>query len=465
MANQELNISTRDVIIEEVTLIGSNGRSEDINTGTVFDVIRIYEDIFQHVITGSIQITDGVGLFTRLSLHGNEFIKIKFRVPGEGLGNPDVRFDKVFRIYKCSDKRPLENTQMQRYELFFCSEELIFANQITLSRKLREGGARDHVLSICRKDLKINRKKLYPSHFEVAMGTSDLILTQYKPFEAIEYICSRAYNENESTFLFFENRDGFNFTSIEKMVKREAIINYVYPTAKMTYNPSNAAHTNYNQISKFTYPKVFNTLETTASTAHNGRLLTLDLITQSYKKYDYSHLSAGSRKMLMDTAAPNSPASKLSFPYNNAQNRNGKAIYEEYGTEVNYCLTNKGNGNLDYFRNKTVRSIDTSVERTLLQRKAQLNFLTNSQLECIVPGNPLLTVGRMVEFYLPAFMPQDANNRRIDNYLSGKYLVTRVCHVIAGQTLQTKLTLSKNCLNDNLDNFVDNQNYKDARDF
>lgn len=464
MANPELNTSTRDVIIEEVTIIGSNGQTEDINTGTVFDVIKIFEDIFSHVITGSIQITDGTGLLTRLNMHGNEFIKIRFRLPGEGLGKASSRFEKTFRIYKCSDRRPLDKTQMQRYELFFCSEELIFSNQLTLSRKLREGSVRDHVISICRKDLKINRKKLIPSHFQSTMGTSDLILTQYKPFEAIEYLCSRAYNENESTFLFFENKDGFNFVSIEKMVKAESIISFFYPTAKTTEDQADAGFKNFNKVMQFNYPRVFNSLETTATTAQNGRLFTLDLITQSYKKYDYSYFSPNTRRMLMDTAVPGSSPQKLSFPFNDATNRNGKAIYEEYGTEVNYCLTNKGNGNLDYFRNKAFRSTDTSVERTLLQRKAQLNLLRNSEVECAVAGNPMLTVGRMVNFELPAFMPEGPNKRKHDNYLSGRYLITRVCHVLTGQSLQTKLTLSKNSFDDNLDGFVDNQNYKDARD-
>lgn len=465
MANPELNTSTRDVIVEEVIIIGSNGEAKDINTGTIYDVIKIYEDIFQHVITGSIQITDSIGLFPTLSMHGNEFIKIKFRLPGEGLGNPDVKYEKSFRIYKCSDRRPMGKNQAQRYELHFCSEELIFSNQITLSRKLREGSVRDHAISICRKDLKINRRKLIPSNFEPSMGTSDLILSQFKPLEAIEYLCTRAYNENESTFLFFENRDGFNFMSIEGLVKRPSLITLNYNTAKITEDQNASAYKNQNAIMEFNYPKVFNVLENTGRTAQNGRLFTLDLITQSYKKYDYSYATPYTKKMLMDVAQPNSPGGKLSFPFNNAKNRNGKTIYEEFGTEVNYCLTNKGRGNLDYFVNRAVRSVDTSVERTLLQRKAQLNLLRNSEVDCMIPGNPLITVGRMVEFTLPAFMPENANKRMTDPYLSGRYLVTRVCHVIAGPNLQTKLTLSKNSLNDNLDNFVENQIYKNARDF
>lgn len=454
------NTSAKDIVIERLTLIGSNGETFDISQGGLVDAINIYEDLFMPVITGTMQITDGTGLFPKLSMHGNEFLVITFVRPGEGKGIPDEKYDKTFRIYKCDNKRPY--MQSQRYVLHFCSEELLFNNQITLSRKLKNGVSTDHVLRICRNDLKVNRKKLKPSNFERSLGPTEFILTQYKPFEAINYLCTRSYNTNESTFLFFENREGFNFLSIETLVKREAIIPLQYSTAKVTQDQTTSAFANYNAVIDFNFARVFDVLDNTKNTSHNGRLFTLDLITQTYKKYDYSYLNEYTRKMLMDTG---SNAAKVSFPFNNAKNRNNKSLYEEYGTEINYWLTNKGHGNLEYFQTRGIRSIDTDVERTILQRKAQLNQLRNSEVECIVPGNPALSVGKMVEFELPVFTQETDNSRMKDPFLSGKYIITALCHSIAGSTLETRLTLSKNSYNDNLDSFSDSQNFKRARDY
>lgn len=463
MADVNTNTSSRDVTIEQLKLIGSNGETFPIDQGGFVDIINIYEDLFMPVITGTIQITDGAGIFPMLSMHGNEYLLITFTRPAEGSGIPEQKYTKTFRIYKCENKRPYEKNQAQRYVLHFCSEELVFSNQTTLSRKLKSGSATDHVLRICRTDLKVNRKKMTPSNFERSLGQTELMLTQYKPLDAIQYLCSRAYNSNESTFLFFENKDGFNFLSIENLIKRESIIPLQYSTAKITQDQKTSAFANYNAVIDFNYSKVFDVLEGTKGTAHNGRLFTLDLITQKYQKYDYSYYNEYNRRMLMDS---NNIAGKVSFPFNDARNRNNKTLYEEYAGSINYCLTNKGQGNLQYFQDRAVRSVDTNIERTLLQRKAQLNLLRSAEVECVVPGNPGLTVGRMVEFQLPAFMKENDNKRMTDPYLSGKYIITALCHTIVGSTLQTRLTLSKNSVNDNLDSFnANSENFRKARDY
>lgn len=460
MDNTNTNTSSRDIVIESLRIISSSGQPQDIVK--IVDSINIFENMFLPVITGNMQITDGVGLFTTQNIHGNEYLEIIFRRPAEGKGEIEQKYSKVFRIYKCDNKRPYEGTQNQRYVLHFCSEELIFNNQITLSRKLKSGTATDHVLRICRNDLRINRKKMVPSNFERSLGQTELMLTQWKPLDAIDYLCKNSYNTNESTFLFFENKDGFNFMSIERLVTRDVIIPLKYNTAKITKDQTTSAFENYNAVMDFNYSRVFDILGQTKNTSYNGKLFTLDLITQNYKEYRYSYLNEYTRRMLMDS---NNIASKVSFPFNNARNRSNKALYENYDTEINFWLTNAGNSNLDYFRNKNFRSIDTNVERTLLQRKAQINQLINSEVDVVVPGNPGLTVGKMVEFELPAFMPEGPNKRMTDPYLSGKYIITALNHTIVGSTLQTRLTLSKNSYNDNLGRYdIGNVDFNKARD-
>jgi hypothetical protein len=74
MDDTSKNTSAKDVVIERLSLIGSNGETFDISQGGFVDMINIYEDLFMPVITGTIQITDGTGIFPKLSMHGNEFL-------------------------------------------------------------------------------------------------------------------------------------------------------------------------------------------------------------------------------------------------------------------------------------------------------------------------------------------------------------------------------------------------------
>jgi hypothetical protein len=454
MADTNTNTSTRDVVINTIDIVNSAGQKESVKEG-MFNVLNIYENIYSPTITGSIQIIDGINLYSKLKLHGNEYITISFNRPNENL--EDQKYKKTFRIYKVTDRKPLPKRQAQTYVLHFCSEELIFSNQITLSKKYADATSTNYVYSICKDILKINSKKLPLSNFESSLGTSEYILTKYKPFEAIEYITKNSFNFNESTFLFFENRDGFNFKSIEKLFENKVVNTLDYNTAKMTNEQDTAAFSNSNDVNNFKFEKTFDILDNTSKPTYSGKLLTLDLITQKYADYNYSHVNGLSRNSLIDGV----------FPINDAKNRNEKTMYEEYDGQINYWLTNYNQTNKQYFISKNVRVVNTNIERTLLQRETQLNMLKNTELHCIVPGNQFYTVGYLVEFNVPAFIPGQKSERANDPYYSGKYLITGVRHVITPSGgMQTALRLSKNSTAISLGQAKDSDgNYRKARGY
>ena len=119
-----VNTSSRDAVILELKLVSYNGKVADLLDK--FNAINIYEDIFQSVVTGTIQLVEGINLFSEHAIHGNEYIYITFGRPGE-IGFSE-RYTKVFRIFKVSDREKSGNGQIQTYVLHFCSEELIFSN-------------------------------------------------------------------------------------------------------------------------------------------------------------------------------------------------------------------------------------------------------------------------------------------------------------------------------------------------
>lgn len=452
MADINNNTSTRDVIIHELSIINSLGEVKDITS--LFNVINIYEDVFMPVVSGSIQLIDGVDLFSSMGLHGNEYLYISFSRPGQSAS--DQKYKRTFRIYKATERKPAGKTQAQSYVLHFCSEELLFSNQLTLSRKLTGKNSRNYAVNICIYDLKVNRKKLNVNNFENSFGSTNFMLTRYKPLEALEYLASQSYNENESTFMFFENKDGFNFISLEGLFKREVITKLNFNTAKLTQEQSTAPFANANDINDFRFNTSFDVLSNTKNSAYNGRLFTLDLITQKYKKSDYSLVNSFNKRIMMDGF----------FPLNNAKNRNEKAIYEEYETQIDYWLTNKGQTNNPYFVSKGFRVVETGVEKTLMQRRVQLNLLRSTELNCIVPGNPFYSAGYLVEFDMPAFTPSTEGERTIDPYHSGKYLITAVRHTITpSDGLQTVLTLCKNSIAAPFDLATEREEFRKARNF
>jgi hypothetical protein len=139
------------------------------------------------------------------------------------------------------------------------------------------------------------------------------------------------------------------------------------------------------------------------------------------------------------------------FPFNDATNRNNRALYEEFDSGINYWLTNKGQSNAPYFISKGVRSNDTFIEDYLVQRKMLIDAINTNELHCEVPGNPQYTAGFTLDVNIPAFTQNFKNERVNDPYHSGKYLITAVRHVIVPGSLQTVLELSKNSISSPLD--------------
>jgi hypothetical protein len=434
-----------DVVIYRLLLVNSQGTVKDLTK--TFDSISIFEDIFAYGISGTITIQDGNDIPGEMEIHGNEFITISFGRPG---ATEKERYSKTFRVYKISDRQPLKN--IQSYTIHFCSEEIIFSNQMTITKTFKDSGYTGYVREICGM-LRINGLKLNPGNFENAQGTNNVTLTAQKPFDAIDLFAKYSFNDNNSTFLFFENRDGFNFLSLDALFARAPITKLKYSQAMQVLDQSKSPFQLINEIQKFRFPSTFDIMKNVNHGAYSGTLYTLDLITQKYTRRGYS-LTQLSPKNFTDGL----------IPVNAAKNRNEKSMLEEFGSNVNYQLTNLEQKNSPYFVSRIERPLPTNIERTLMQRKMQLALLENASLECMIPGNVFMTVGAMVEFDMPSFTRNEESSRYLDPFMSGKYLIASVRHVVQqGGKYNTVVKLVKNSSSAYYSNGTDSENYKKVR--
>ena len=441
-----VNTSTRDAVILELKLVSSNGTVADLLDK--FNAINIYEDIFQTVVTGTIQLVEGINLFSEHVIHGNEYLYITFGRPGE-IG-PSERYTKVFRIFKVSDREKSGNGQIQTYVLHFCSEELIFSNQQKISRAYNGSNTSEYVGNICLFDLKCQFSKLVD--FENSSGPTDFVLTRKRPLDAIQFFAERSFSPSLSPFVFFENKNGFNFISLQSLYKRDPITTIQFNTAKFTDEREKAPFLNSTNINKFKFNKNFDVAQATKQGLYSSKLFTLDLITQKYTENKISLLNELNTDVMIDGF----------FPFNDATNRNNKALYEEFDSGVKYWLTNKGRSNQPYSISKRFRDNDSFIEDYLAQRNMQIELINNSELHCVVPGNPQYTAGFTLNLKIPAFTRNLENERVFDPYYSGKYLITAVRHVLVPGSMQTILELSKNSIKTSL-GLASGNEYKKAQ--
>ena len=420
--------SAKDNLIEKIEIISPSGKIENITFH--FDVLSIFENIYSPVVTGYIQITDAINLYSQIGFNGTEYIRIKFKKPGD-----ETSYLKTFRIYKSTGRQPSERNQSQIYVLHFCSEEMIFSNQQTISTTFKNESAAAYIISILKRYLKSNPSKLQLDCFEDSLGLNEFVVTQQKPFEAIKIIMKYAHGFQGSPFLFYENNQGFNFKSLEKLMNQNPIAELKYSTAKMYNDENDSAQKNANEMMKFVFDNSFDMLASTKKPAFSGTLRTLDLIRQKYTTITNSLTNRGADSSLLEKRLP------VGF----ATNRDGKTVYDEYGTHIKYALTNYDQTNSQYFLDRGIRVQNTNIEKVLMQREMQLAILNNTKLRCTVPGNPNYTVGFVVDFKLPGFTQEDPNERMLDPYQSGKYLITAVRHTFAeAEGYESALELCKN---------------------
>lgn len=429
---QNVIASSIDIEINAVTLVAAGYGAFSLNAGGIkWTNITIYEDILVKGTTGTIQIDDGTDIISLLELHGNEYLYISFNRPSE-----TEEFKKVtrsFRIVKATDRKPKLGSQGQTYVLHFCSEELVFSNMQTISRSFKGETATKHIYNICKNTLKVSDNRLKTSNFEDSYGIIDMALTSCKPYEAIDIFTSKAFSQNESTFIFFENREGYNFYSLEGLFKRPTVAKLKYSTVKLTDDNLKSPFTSTNDISKFNH-STFDIYEKTRHSTYAGSLYTLDLIRQKYTRNLYTAINASDKVYI-----------EGNIPVNFARNRNEKTLYDEYGAGVKYTLTNYNQTYAPYLAERGYRVNNVNVEKTVLQRESQLQLLKSATVKMTVPANPLLSVGYTVDFEMPAFTINKETSRNFDPFYSGKYLISQVRHVITSDgKMQTSLELCKN---------------------
>lgn len=449
MADLNLSTSSNDIIVDKVEIITASGRVEDLQAKRNYDLISIHENMFFPVITGSIQITDARNMFSDIGFNGSEFIRIEYKKPGE-----DFKYSKVFRIYSSTGRKPSEQNQSQGYVLHFCSEELIFSNQLSVSESFKNYSATNYVINILKSYLRVPNSKIKAGNFENSLGTTDFIFTNDAPLEAINTLAKYSYGFLGTPFLFFENNQGFNFKSLESLFAQPSINNLVYSTAKIANPAKDAAHLNSNDINQFYFDNSFDLYENTKKPTYSGTLYTLDLVRQKYSKADHSLVAQPNlQKSLLDGVLPAGI-----YP-----NRNNKTLFEEFGTNIKYSMTNQNQTNIPYALARGFKVNNTNVEKVLMQREMHLSLLENTKMRCVVPGNPNYTVGTIVDFTMPGFMQEDKTDRLNDPYHSGRYLITAVRHVITrSEGSQTMLILSKNSSGTKYDSANYNTNYARA---
>lgn len=204
----------------------TNGKFADIpQKEGVFVNLHYYESILENQVSATAIIADTgysiendgkyVGLIEGLDLSGGEFVELHVE---DGYGN-QLRFsgERVFRIGRIRNK--MEHTQNMVFVIDLVTDDF-FKNELVETRvdEAFEGKISDSVYRILKDFLKTEKD----INVEVTENQYSFNAHIEKPFYKCTSLGRRCIpeggTETSAGFFFFENYDGFQFRSIEKLL-------------------------------------------------------------------------------------------------------------------------------------------------------------------------------------------------------------------------------------------------------
>ncbi len=338
-----LNHQPTEFIIEEFRLF-SFASGNEIDIRLIALELNIYENLFENTISGDIVVNDANNLISKLPIYGHEYLFLNFYSPVD-----NVKYKKVFRVYKIANREP-ETDRYHYYQLFFSSVQDIMNEGSMISKSYINDSTSNIASDIFKSYLKTEQSPdLY--YVEETKNKFDIVFPNVDTFTALNYLASRSVgiSRSGSSHVFFENRNGFLFCSLEFLLEQSPITTINYDPKNIRYLDS-PADLDFNKDVKSAEIFVFKNTIDILSNVHNGMYVNtiyghdiLHKIKRNYK-FDYVeeyknfvHLEEGEDKKLGGTEFSPNDGKNSSFtflPFEAINNSTEKEITEVFELET-----------------------------------------------------------------------------------------------------------------------------------
>ena len=389
----------------------ANGSSleEDYDITRGNPSINYYESVTSPSISMTVSFIDIDQMVSQEGITGGEMIDLEVIIPD---------FDQKFKIESKKQKLVLNSvrdvvtsTNKQTATLEFVSDESLVNETCRVNKKFT-GNVTQIVKELLQTEPKgIQTKKEIKS--DDAVNKYSFVGNLKRPFETIQWLCPKAQASSRNFgFLFFENRDGYHFKSVENLLKQDPEFLYQKPD-RPTETDLRIIESRLNQSDDVGMNARMG--------MYSNKTIYIDLQNEAHEVIDFNVSEFKSKKPLkvidtlkdkptrmmfriLDQGALQSGATKKEV-----EKRNELAVYQ----------------NLSYIRN---------------------NLLFSQSLNISVPINPELRAGQVIEvqFPLKSETKKDTTDRfgkEKDNDISGKYLISELRHVMEDGKSSTQLNL------------------------
>jgi hypothetical protein len=406
-----------DVSIEKVRIYSAaTGLSQDIAAQVI--TIQMYEDIFSPFMTGSLIVKDSLDLINLFPFVGEEFLELQITTPS--LEREKSNIKNTFYIYKLTD-RELAGDRTMVYQLHFISVEAIVDLNKKVSRAFT-GNIGDLIKTMVTDSVDglESRKEVF---VEPTSNNTKYVSNFWSPLENINFLKEQAVNSNNTpSYVFFENRDGFYFTSLETLYKGAIYQEFLYDNYSRDFLPNGDSIRNIEQdfkrITNISIPKGFDYMDRIRAGMLASKAISYDITKKTYKVKNYNLAETFSKKAHLNPHPLNS---------DNSIFRNNSVIIKYPRAYANFT----GYPDLTNFKH-------------VQERMSLMALAESNALNITVPGRSDYTAGQKVVVFLNKFEPVSAEDTdTTDKMFSGYYIIAAVNHYVDRESHECHMELIK----------------------
>lgn len=413
-------------------------KSVDLAGSSSIMFLDYFEDILSPSITMTIQVMNSTSLVNLLPIRGGEKV---FLSVDTGFGKFEFDGENSLYVYKVSGISPDSTSEM--FTLNLVSREALTNETVRCVK--RYGGTIDQSVTAILKDI-LKTKKYKAENIEKTLNSYAFIGNQKKPFHILTWLGPKSIPTTSKSsgvsgngvssegkgiagFLFYENKDGFNFRSIDSLVKNtrvqtgssnsENIQKYYYTQVTEHNKPVN----NY-KILNYSFEKNNNLLTNLRVGMYSSKTYFYDLYKNKLNIYKYT----------------------LKDEIRNANVLSGDssiAVSKEFGESVSRIMIRTSDiGVMD----NTVEGDSKIDDKTNMRDEADMaksfsryNLLFTQALNMVVPCNVTLKAGDIIYAEFPKIDRSD--KKEADPQQSGNYLIKELRHHMEPGQMVTSLRL------------------------
>ena len=401
------------------TLDGST--TVDVTNSCLF--FDYFEDILSPCVTAIAQLMNSSSLFNILPIRSGEKVTISVDTAfGEFV------LDDLY-VYKVSNLDAQHSNEM--FTLNLVSREGL-TNETSRCQTIYRGNLQTTVTKILKDDLKT--KKYKSENIEGTSNDYSFIGNNRKPFHVLTWLGPKAVpanGQNSGTsgeeargtagFLFYENKDGFNFRSIDSLVSSTKIQTNSADKENIPYYlftqviEENQAKTNFN-ILNYNYEKNIDLMKSLRVGMYANKTYFYDLYSNTLDLYTYKVKDQIKNKL--------GGAESI-------------AVSDEFGDSISRIMVRTS----DRGALKPDGSVSDKLRSgaDMAMSYSRYNLLFTQALNMVVPCNVNLKAGGIIH---AEFLRIDRNtNMTSDEEQSGYYLIKELRHHFEGGQMVTSLRL------------------------